>query len=381
MNSSFCENLYKELNDKLIDFNNFQKKMLKEQIIDEDISQQITQAFEKMKEEEDLKDLKKFDNYIKKILSFCVKNIQELKVLKESNINNFKERLSLLINNCNKDKQEELKKKVDYTISTLDMFFKSDYEDKKKDSNEINNFKSSIDKIKSSLINLINDNKREIAEFKKVYREKIKESLTKKKENIEEQLKKQNYKVILEEINKEMILNLKDLDNNIKGYLNKNEIESSNNYNETKKYIENFAKGKSNCLKLDCKLKDYISRNIGDIENNLEKEIFEEIENSCESSMNILYKKGFKDWFYSLFSSQYYLENIIDMIIETFLGKIDPIFVMLLEYTNAYLDDLKRIIEKTELYLTLQFNDEQLKIWNELKKLYEETRQKIIEIK
>ena len=196
-------------------------------------------------------------------------------------------------------------------------------------------------------------------------------------------MKNKNYNIILEEINNEMASNLENFNKKIKEYLDKNEEESYKCFQIAKRYLEDFAKEKSNYLKLENKLKQHISKSIGDgdLEKDLEKEIFEEITSSCESSKNILYKKGFKDWFYSLFSSKYYLEKIIDMMIETFLEKINKIFEMLLENTNVYIKDLERNIDHCATFVTLEFTKEQLIIWNELKRNYEETREIIIKKK
>ena len=64
--------------------------------------------------------------------------------------------------------------------------------------------------------------------------------------------------------------------------------------------------------------------------------------------------------------------------IETFLAKINSIFEMLLENTNVYINDLRKKIIHCILFVTLEFDDEQLKLWNELKMAYKETREKII---
>ena len=178
-----------------------------------------------------------------------------------------------------------------------------------------------------------------------------------------------------------MASGLENFNKKIKEYLDKNEEESYKYFTLAKRYLEDFAKEKSDYLKLEHKLKGYISNSIGDIEKDLEKEIFEEIKNSCESCKNIFYKKGFKDWFYSLFSSKYYLEKIIDMVIETFTEKINNIIKTLLENTNVYINDLERNIEHCALSVTLEFSKEQLNIWNELKKHYKQTREIIIKIK
>ena len=111
------------------------------------------------------------------------------------------------------------------------------------------------------------------------------------------------------------------------------------------------------------------------------KEIYEEIKNSCESLGNILAKKGFKEWFYSLFSSMSYLKNIIDMVVDTYSKKIDYVLNIIDTESSNYLDEAVRSIEHNVGSATLTFNDEQLKKWNELCNSYEKTREIIMKIK
>ena len=69
-----------------------------------------------------------------------------------------------------------------------------------------------------------------------------------------------------------------------------------------------------------------MAKTLGSEKLNFEQQIFDELKNSCEGSSNILFKKGIKEFFNSLFSDLSYLENIIDILIDTSLKKINSIF-------------------------------------------------------
>ena len=105
-----------------------------------------------------------------------------------------------------------------------------------------------------------------------------------------------------------------------------------------------------------------------------------EIKSRCESLSGIFDKKGFKEWFYSFFSSFYYLQNVIDMIVETYVSKIESFLIMIENESNNYLN---QIIEKIDNYVsssTMEFSDIQKKKWIELCDKYEITKGKIMEI-
>ena len=66
------------------------------------------------------------------------------------------------INFVNHSIQEELKENMENVISILDMFFKRDFTERKKDLKEIDKFVENIGKVKDGLINLLNENKNKI---------------------------------------------------------------------------------------------------------------------------------------------------------------------------------------------------------------------------
>ena len=165
----------------------------------------------------------------------------------------------------------------------------------------------------------------------------------------------------------------------INEFLTYNDSETLNIYNSAKEEVDFFSKGKNN-FKLKEKFMEYLSKEISDGKSDLVQEIYDDIKYSCESLSNIFVKKGFKQWFCSLFNKKSYLENIIDIMIDTFLKKIS-IFKILDHYTIIYLNDLLRSIKYTINSVTLKFNEEQIKKWKEACISYEKTREIIMKIR
>ena len=130
------------------------------------------------------------------------------------------------------------------------------------------------------------------------------------------------------------------------------------------------------------KLKKYLSRELGSEKKNLQTEILNEIKNSCESLSDIISQKGFKEWFVSIFSSTKFLGNVIDMIIQTFKQKKIGLNINVIkDKIEEYLVGNSIKINNWIYCVTLQFNEEEKKKWNDLCKSYEKTREKIIKLK
>jgi F0F1-type ATP synthase delta subunit len=106
----------------------------------------------------------------------------------------------------------------------------------------------------------------------------------------------------------------------------------------------------------------------------------EEIKSRCESLSGIFQKKGFKEWFISFFSSFSYMQNVIDMVVETYSSKIEQ-FLKMIE--NKSIQYLEIIINKINHYINaskIDFNENQKEKWKKLCDLYEKTKTKILEI-
>jgi predicted Zn-dependent protease with MMP-like domain len=377
INSTFSDYLLSILVKKV---KQFDIKIDKNQKINENIKNEVNKAFEGIVQYEKI-DNPNYKDKVMKILSFCQDNIKELKTLKESNINEFTKSFSSQINYVNQCIQEELRKNMENVVAILDLFFGRDFSERKKDLKEIDEFSNKIGAIKEAIIKLLNENKNKITSMGKGYKEKVLKSLYEKKSNLEKLLSSKNYEEILEEINKEMNNNIGELNIQIQEYLNNNDLECSKLIKEAKDVIDKFMEGGQSLSIQDVGFKSYISKKIGNEKKDLGKEIYEEIKNSCESLGNILAKKGFKEWFYSLFSSMSYLKNIIDMVVDTYSKKIDYALNIIDTESSNYLDEAVRSIEHNVGSATLTFNDEQLKKWNELCNSYEKTREIIMKIK
>jgi hypothetical protein len=302
-----------------------------------------------------------------------------MKILKESNINGFKDILYSQIKYFNDSMQKELKVKMTKIISDLDLFFKKDFKETKKDLKGVDQFLVNIKKEKDKIQKLRDENKELILKIEVSFKDYIKDSLKSKKKFLDDQLQSKNYKQILEEINDEARSSLKNLSSQITQFIKYNEKQTSEIYNLAKNIIDSFSEGNNN-FKISSNFENYISKEIGDENKKLDKELYEEITNSCESLSNIFMKKGFLDWFSSLFSSKTYLEKIIDIMIDTFLSKIGYVFKVLQKSAKNYLNELKRLIEQNVNLVTMKFNEDQLAKWKDLCASYEKTREIILKI-
>ena len=373
---SFCEYFYKNLVNKV---NLFDAKMKKSQQITPEIESDVTSKLNEINEKEKMQDLNKYEQKIKAILSFCKENINNMKILKESNINGFKDILNSQIKFFNDSMQKELKVKMNTIISDLDLFFKKDFKETKKDLKGVDQFVANINKEKDKIQKLKDENKELIVKIEVSFKDHIKDSLKSKKKLLDSQLQSKNYKQILQEINDEVRSSLKNLSSQITEFIKYNEKQTSDIYSLSKQIIDSFSEGNNN-FKISSNFENYISKEIGDENKELDKELYEEITNSCESLSNIFMKKGFMDWFSSLFSSKTYLEKIIDIMIDTFLSKIGYVFKVLQKSAKNYLNELKRLIEQNVNLVTMKFNEDQLAKWKDLCASYEKTRKIILKI-
>ena len=151
----------------------------------------------------------KREKKILQLLSFARRNIKNLKTLKESNVEEFKNVFSKQIKYINDNKQFELKEQIDGVISSLDMYFKRDFSERKKDLKKISIFESKIKDIKFEFDILLSSNEEEIKSIVDNYKKNVANSLKVKKSDLDKILNDKNYTEILEEINKEIKSNLK----------------------------------------------------------------------------------------------------------------------------------------------------------------------------
>ena len=143
--------------------------------------------------------------------------------------------------------------------------------------------------------------------------------------------------------------------------------------------INNFQEKKIEFLN-KYSYKEYLSNVFGNGTKDLDSEIINEIKEKCESLNNIFDKKGFKEWLISFFSSKYYLQNIIDMLVDTISAKIQNFIDMIDEESNKYLTSIIEIINNYVNSATLTFNDNQKIKWKKICERYKEVKIKIQEL-
>jgi len=357
-------------------------KFLKSIEIDKKFIEESIIYFNKIINEENLDDKTKFNekqDEILKLIFYGQNKALDLKTLKESNIDKFKEILESQINYINEIKQNELIEKIENTVNTLDLFFRKDFNERKKDIGEINDLSEKLNKIEKKISLLLESIQIDINNIIYQYRDKISNSLKEKKNYLIERLEDEQFQNIIEEINKEMKNNLNGLNMQISKYLEKYENECLNLHSYAKEIINSLSI-KYNPL-ISNSFKRYIIKQLGNENEDLEKQIFEELKNSCESSSNILFKIGFKEWLSSLFSYKSKCESIIQMLIDTSLKKMDSTFKLIKEKSQDYLTDFLNYMKFIISYATIKFTEEQRNKWAELCNIYEVKKKEIIEIK
>ena len=321
--------------------------------------------------------LPEIEDKLSKIISLGQNKVPELKTLKESNINKFKENFILQVKYINKIKQEKLSKELENVIHLLDDFFQRDFNKRKKDLNVIKNLKREKIQIKNELDIFIEKHKEFIGIIKKKFKSEIKESLLANKKELKNKLFSEKYVKILEEINNQIKINLKGLNNSIEEYIKNNAEKAESILLIRKTLLEQLSlndREKDKSFYID------ICERLGSGKRDLESQLSKELEKSC-NSFDILKKKGIKQFFNSLLSDLNYLENVIDILIDTSLKKINYILDLLEEKSNKLLHSYYRGITYLIDIACADFTDEQKKIWKELCAFYKKNRDNLINTK
>jgi len=301
--------------------------------------------------------------------------------LEESNINQLENSLSLQIKIINNNLEKDIKDKI-YEITSLldDLFLKKNILEESNDFFKIKEFKEKISEIEKNLNILKNNGKKKINLIIVKYKDKIFNSLIDNLPNFEEQLKTKYYKEILDGINNEIKSHLKSLNDEIIKFLDNDDEKPLELYNNASLSIKEFSYGTIS-LEKSIKFKDHFLEAFGNKEKNLDDQIFNEIIASCENLKNIYNKKGFKNWFLSIFSKTHKLTNITKMIIDTFIFKIDFIREKLFDEFDNYINRMITFINTRIDLVTLQFSKEQKDIWELIREMYGDARANLIYIK
>ena len=373
--NTFGEYIYKELMDRIKNEEIGSGKIKSTQKVKKDVHEKIAEIIQKynfMNPE----DYSKYGKLIDKVICYGQDNINTLKTLNQSNIGEFKKDFISQINCINNEMQEDIKEKIEDVISTLDLFFsEKDIRDSKEQDNFLFKIKDIIEKI-YSLIELSN---KEIEKIIKEVKENISNSIKIKEENINKLLASKNYKDIINEINNEISNNLEIINKWIEEYLEKYNSESEKLFNESKELLKHIKAEIK--LKIKKNFKIYFSKKVGSGKKNIAKEIYDEIINSTESLGNILLQKGFINWIKSLFSDYHYLSNIMNIVINTYLNRINKILILLGNSFKEYISNYVYSLSTNLFILEMKFNDKQFEIWKNLLSFYNEKKKELIQIK
>ena len=353
---------------------NEKDKVKKNQKYDKQIEESVNNLLKEIGEKNNI-----HKNNIIKLGSFCKENIEKLQILEESNVQSFKEVLKFQIKYVNDKKQKELRESIYNILYSFDLFFESNSETNKKGFKEVENFREKMKNLKQEIHSLITENIEKNKNIIRTLKGQILLSLHEKKKKLVESLSKKDHKILINEINSELIKNTHNLikevqnlisDNNKKyNKIFKNIVEVINNFQESK--IESFNK---------YNYKAHLANVFGNGEKDFDEQLMNEIIEKCESLANIYSKKGFIEWFQSIFSSLKFMQNVIDMVVDTYSLKIENFLKMIEDESSEY---LKKVIGKIDNHInlsTMEFNDTQKKKWKILCKKYEEMKAKILEL-
>ena len=377
---NFIDYLIKKLKEKIK--NEGLGPFKKSQVIDKNIRGKISNVLTDFNKREIIKmnEIYKDEENLAKLFSLAQEKIDQLKVLKESNYEEFKKVFDSRIKYINDYVKKNIGQNIDKVLNTLDVFFNTDFSEKKTNITEINNFTKNMKEEKRKINESFAKNQTSLFQIITEYRDSIVKTLTDKEENIKQLLKAKNIREIFDEIIKEIKNNIKNLNKKLIGIVRTIDSDLSKISEDFQEILKKFSEGKTSFDKLDS-FTIYFSLRVGDKTGNLEEEILQELTNSCQNLSIIYEKKGFKDWLYSAFSNEHYLKNIIELLVNSFVKKMEYILVLISEQLKIYSEDLFHSIEKSYSLATTTFTEEQLNYWKDIKEYYEKNRNQITSLK
>ena len=141
--------------------------------------------------------------------------------------------------------QQYIVEKINEISSILDLFFRKDITQREKDLKEKENFRKKMEQILKDLTNNFIQLIKQIVSID-TFKTKIKNSLKDKEVIFIQQLESKNYEQILEEIDNEIKINLKELNKQIKDFFDETEKKLLELYNEANSLIQKFSDRKVN---------------------------------------------------------------------------------------------------------------------------------------
>ena len=377
-NKTFCEYFSKLLTQKIKQLGF--KEVNPNQKCDENVKNEIVEIFNSFSNSKNFGNGSKYKEKFIKLISFTRENINNLEIIKESNINELKSCFSLQIFFANEDIQQYIIRKIDEITSILDLFFQKDITKRERDLKEKESFQKKMNQIKNYLTNNLIQSMKQIVSID-TFKLKVQNSLKDKEDIFIKQLNSKNCEQILEDIGSEIKNNLKELNEQITNFFDGSEKKPVELYNEANSVIQKFSDGKVSLPEL-LTFRDRFAKVFGNTNNNIDDQIFNEIKLASKDFDILIYeKKGFKEWFFSLFFNVDYLKNAYDIILDTFINKINYILKLIIEEYEDYIYYMNNLIDANTKSTCIQFNEEQKKYWDILSTTYEDIRSGIIDIK
>ena len=377
LNKTFCEYFSKLLTQKIKQLGF--KEVKQNQKCDENVKNEIDEIFNELSNSKNFGNGSKYKDKFIKLISFARENFNNLEIIKESNIKELKSCFSLQIFFANEDIQQYIIRKIDEITSILDLFFKKDITERERDLKEKENFQKKMNQIKNFLTSNLIQSMKKIVSID-TFKLKVKNSLKEKEDIFINKLKSKNCEQILEEIGSEIKNNLKELNEQIKNFFDESEKKPLDLYNEANSIIQKFSDGKVSLPELPT-FRDKFAKVFGNSNNNIDEEIINEIKLASTDFDKIYEKKGFKEWFFSLIFNSDYLKNAYDIILDTFIKKINYILKLIVEEYEDYIYYMHNLIDANAKSTCIHFNEEQKKYWDTLSSTYEDIRSSIIDIK
>jgi hypothetical protein len=176
---TFGDFMYKELIDKIKNEEIGNGKVNKNQKVDPNVHDEIIKINKNNLLFEE-KDFKKYGTLIEKVICYGQENINQIKTLKESNIEKFKKVLSEQINCINKEIQEDISNNIDKVIQILDLFF---LDREEIDSKQEEEFKNKVKENSKNLKELITSSDNYLDSISNELKHKIPDALKKKEKS------------------------------------------------------------------------------------------------------------------------------------------------------------------------------------------------------
>ena len=272
---------------------------------------------------------------------------KKLIIPKEAKIENLKNELSKVINNNYNELNEIKKEKIKKQINCFNKILKEEFPE------DLNNYSfNELDKMEDDIIKeikqLIEESVKRSENYNKLCEIIVINYLVEKKGEIEKLLKKNNWKLVKEEIIKELKEYLNNVCRSIEEYLDSIN-EKSLNMKEIRKKIFNDDKPIED-------FKEYFKRRVSSKNANITDEIMNEIEKCFGDTMIMIFKqKEMGSFLDSITNNKNYLYNFIDIVSNSYKYKLNAIIELIRDNFKEFMNEEINLITQTMDIYSVKF--------------------------